>query len=100
MSDSTPPLRLSNETNVRMPLYLLLGLLVVCCGGALAWANVSGQVSEIPAMKSRLDAHDAALADVRVMANDIKWIRKIMSEPRTTTTVTTSRIQPLPPGEP
>lgn len=78
MAASTPPLRLSNETNVRMPLYLLLGLLIVCSGGAIAWANVSGQVSEIPVIKQRLDAHEVALQQMGVMANDLTWIKRYL----------------------
>lgn len=75
MSESTPPLRLSNETNVRMPLYLLLGLLALVGTGMLAWGNVSGQVAEIPALKSELEAHAVALKRLDVMTNDITWIK-------------------------
>ncbi len=78
MSDSTPPIRLSEATNIRMPLALLVGLVGVCLCGAVAWANLSGQVSEIPGMKQRLDSHDAALSQLKVMANDIDWMRRYL----------------------
>lgn len=78
MADSTPPLSISNNTNVRMPLALFVGLVGVCLAGAVAWANMSGQVAEIPAIKTRLDAHDAALSQLKVMANDIEWMRKYL----------------------
>lgn len=87
--DSSPPLRLSNDTNVRMPLYLLLSLLLVCSGAAIAWANVSGRVAEIDELRARVNAHDRALNKIELMANDIAWIKERMSEQRTITTTTT-----------
>lgn len=87
--DSTPPFRVNNETNIRMPLYLLMALLAMCGGAVFTWANISGQVADIPAMKLQLAAHDAALADIKVMKNDIRWIVRALSEPHPPTTTTT-----------
>lgn len=92
--DSTPPLRLNDRTNVRLPFYMLVGLMAVCCGGAIAWANLRSQVEEIPALKARLEAHDAALARINVMANDISWIKDRIAEQRTVTTTTITRQSP------
>lgn len=78
MQDSTPPIKLSNSTNVRMPLVLLIGLVGVCLAGALAWANVSGEVAKIPGIEAHLTANDAALSQLKVMANDIEWMRKYL----------------------
>lgn len=78
MTDSTPPIKLSNNTSVRMPLALLIGLVGLCLAGAVAWANLSGQVGEIPGIKQRLDAHDAQLGQLKVMANDIEWMRRYL----------------------
>lgn len=85
MSDSTPPIKLSNATIVRMPLALLVGLIGACLGAsvaaAMAWSNMSVQVAEIPGIKLRLDAHDAALSRMAVMANDIEWMRHYLEVP-------------------
>ncbi len=78
MEDSSPPIKISSNTNIRIPLALLIGLVGVCLAGAVAWANLSGEVSKIPAIENHLAANDVALSQLKVMANDIEWMRKYL----------------------
>lgn len=81
-SETNSPFEISKKRNVSMPLALLISALTLATAGGVAWANLKSQVDEIPAMKMRLEDHDKALNDLKVMGNDIQWIKNELRNQR------------------
>lgn len=81
-NDTTPPISLSEQTKVRMPFLMLIGLLGVAATASIAWTNLRGaavvNAEEISNHEARLTKLEASATEISVMRNDIMWIRRTM----------------------
>ena len=75
-NDSGAPFKVSERKPIQAPAYVWWSLAGVIVAATAAWVHVTVATAEIPGIKSRLDAHDAALAQIPIIANDITWIRR------------------------
>lgn len=103
MSDETsaPGFTVKRESTVKMPIYLLLGLISVAVSAAIMWANLSREVAEQArinlvqdgrcqrleeslteerrvnnAQDHRFENLEASQADLPIIRNDMKWLLK------------------------
>jgi hypothetical protein len=104
MSESdtnAPGFTVKKESTVKMPIYLLFGILTVTVSAALMWANLSREVAEQArinlvqdgrcqrleealteerrvnnAQDHRFENLEASQSDLPIIRNDMKWLLK------------------------
>ena len=80
--ETQPPFSIGDQTKVRMPLLMLLGLLGVVASATIAWSTLRAtgedHTAQLVAHDARITKLEANQADIAVMRNDVMWIRKTL----------------------
>lgn len=81
---TSPPFNLGEQTKVRLPLLMLLGLLAVVASAAVVWSGDHNAVAEHAATlsdhESRLKQVESSRTDIEVVKNDVQWIRRTIEQ--------------------
>ncbi len=78
--ETTPPISISENTRVRLPLLMLLAIVGSAAGGAVI-ANTGRE--KLAEHDRRIMRMEEALADMRDVKRDVEWLRKIFeAKPR------------------
>jgi hypothetical protein len=75
-AETTPPIRLSDQTKIRLPLAMLIALVGIAATAAVVWSGDHKAVQEIPMIELRVRKLEDGAAAIAVMQRDIEWIRK------------------------
>lgn len=85
MNRSSPPIELSEQQRVRIPLAMLIALLGTCAAGAFAWASITNAVT---VMQRELAAHDERIKklednqqEIAAVRTNVDWIKRTMEQP-------------------
>jgi len=83
-SDTTPPISLGEQTKVRMPLLMLVGLLAAVASATVAIttirAGTESHTLQLAVHDERLNKLEAAQADLALVKNDVNWIRRTLEQ--------------------
>jgi hypothetical protein len=86
-NETTPPIRLSDQTKIRLPLAMLIGLIGIAATAAVIWSGDHRIVQELPAQVGAIETRVRKLEDsqteIAVMKNDVRWIRQAIAEQQT-----------------
>ncbi|HSV73445.1 MAG TPA: hypothetical protein VLH79_06775 [Chthonomonadales bacterium] len=84
--ETLPPITVGEQTKVRLPLAMLLALLGFVAAGAVVIstdrASVADHTTQLADQAARLRKLEDAQGDIRVMKNDVEWIRKTLEQRR------------------
>jgi hypothetical protein len=83
-TETRPSWKITETTNVRIPLALLLTLLSVVGYAAVKWSGdhnaVADHTIQISEHEGRIKGLEASKAEIAVMQNDVRWIRATIEQ--------------------